>query len=46
MSIAKAKIYLRGLIRGSQLVEDLGKVNSANDIKRQCDKILKELEEE
>lgn len=46
MSIARAKTYLRGLIRGSQLVEDLGKINTADDIKRQCDKVLKELENE
>ena len=46
MSVARAKIYIRGLIRGSQIVEDLGKINTADDIKRQCEKILKELEED
>ena len=46
MSIQRAKIYLRGLIRGSKIVEDMNKINTADDIKRQCEKILKELEEE
>lgn len=46
MSIARAKIYLNGLIRGAQLIEDLGKHNTADSIKRQCEKILKELEDE
>jgi len=46
MSIARAKIYIRGLISGSKLLEDMGKVNTADGIKRQCEKILKELEEE
>ena len=46
MSITRAKIYLRGLISGSKIVEDMGKVNTADDIKRQCEKILKELEDE
>ena len=46
MSIAKAKIYLYGLIRGAQLVENLSKHNTADSIKRQCEKILKELEDE
>lgn len=45
MSIARAKIYLNGLIRGAQLIEDLGKHNTADSIKRQCEKILKELED-
>ena len=46
MSIARAKIYIRGLIRRSRIIENAGKINTADDIKRQCEKILKVLEEE
>ncbi len=39
-------MYIRALISGSKLVEEMGGTNTASAIKRQCEKILKELEDE
>lgn len=46
MSVIRAKMYIQGLIRGSQLLEEAGKPITAESIKGQCEKILKELEDE
>lgn len=45
MSIARAKIYLRGMIAGSELLEKEGKQPTNQAIINQCKKALKELKD-